>query len=158
MKYFLLIITAGIIHTLPALAQDVDGTWAWVGAGCRDSSLSADSHVTKSRSQNPFQISASRLNLNADGSASMFVDMAGDRQRETGTYEVRGSQVIISDPTFSTTSPAMVLDIVGDYLILSTASMESDDPQRDEYDPVIQACRNEGNADTYVYVFANVDD
>ena len=152
MKYFLL---AVIIYTLPVLAQNVEGTWVWVGAGCRDSSLSSDSHVTKPKSQNPFQIAASRLNLNPDGSASMTSEMEGQIQRETGAYEVRGSQVIISDPNFSEQQPAMILDIVDGYLILSTANIAGGGPESSEYDPVIQACSGE-SSDIYVYVFINV--
>ena len=156
MKYFLLLITTSVLFTLPALAQDIEGTWTWVGAGCRDSSLSSDSHVTKPKSQNPFQIAASRLYLNSDGSAEMSLDMQGERRRETGFYEVDGDRVVITDPDSSgTTEPVMNFDIVDGYLILSTGDIEEDDLEREEYDPVAQACRGE-SSDTYVYVFANI--
>ena len=154
MKYFLSIL-AGISFINLSQAQDVAGSWLWVGAGCRDSSLSSSSHVTKAKRNNPFQISASQLNLNADGSASMYIEIEGQRQNETGNYSVRNNEVIIMDPSMSADEPALILSIVEGHLILDASrTIGDDDPGSPELDPVRQAC--DSGSQTYVYVFANV--
>ena len=150
MKHFFLILS-GISFISLSHAQDVTGVWTWVGAGCRDSSLSASSHRTKPKSQNPFQISASQLTLNADFSASMYIDVAGQRQDETGNYEVRNGQVIITDPSMSETEPALIMRIVDSNLLLSFSDIQ--DPDRDMDDNNSSIC---GSGNSYVYIFANV--
>ena len=154
MKYFLTLFVVGLLSFFSA-AQNVAGTWVWVGAGCRDSSLSQDSHITKSSSENPFEIDASQLNLYEDGSASMLIETNEETQNETGRYVVRNNQVIITDPGSFGTDPVLILDIVGDTLILSNRSLPSEEGYEEEDSRHFnQVCRG---SDLFVYIFGNVD-
>ncbi len=141
MKIFLIGLM-GLSFATFGFAQDVVGTWTWVAAGCRDSSLSSSSHITKSKKNNPFQIKASVLTLRGDGSAAMTIEVEDQVQNETGTYTVKNNRVVVNDPKLSEDdNPVLLMDIVdGDLLLVEKHTV---------------VCG--GSNQTYVYVFSNVD-
>ena len=154
MKYFLIALIGLSFSSLISAQTNVAGTWVWSGAGCRDTSLSPNSHITKPKSQNPFGIAASQLTLNADGSAAMTLELSnGEWQDETGSYTVRGNEVVIMDPNHSETNPAFVLDIVGEDLIFNSVRVTGDDTP-DNIEEHISACTQ---GQVYVYVFSRID-
>lgn len=115
-----------ILIVLPLSAfSDVVGTWAWNAAGCRDSSLSVSSHISRPKSDGQTGVKASVLKLNSDGSASMVIQFSDTKKNnETGSYRMQGNKVIIMDPKQSDTEPALVLHIVGDELLINEAEIE----------------------------------
>ena len=143
MKIFLIGLM-GLSFSTFGFAQDMDvvGTWTWVAAGCRDSSLSASSHITKSKKNNPFQIKASVLTLRDNGSAAMTIEVEDRVQSETGTYTVENDRVVVNDPKMSEDdNPVLLMDIVdGDLLLVEKHTV---------------VCG--GSNQTYVYVFSNID-
>ena len=104
--------------------SDVVGTWAWNAAGCRDSSLSVDSHISRPKSDGQTGVKASVLKLNSDGSASMVIQFSETAENETGSYRIQDNRVIIMDPSVSESEPALVLHIVGDELLINEAEIE----------------------------------
>ena len=104
--------------------SDVVGTWAWNAAGCRNSSLSVDSHISRPKSDGQTGLKASVLKLNSDGSASMVIQFSETTQNETGSYRIQDNRVIIMDPSVSESEPALVLHIVGDELLINEAEIE----------------------------------
>ena len=158
MKIFLAILI-GLSFSIFGFAQNVVVIWTWVAAGCRDSSLSASSHITKSKNRNPFQIKASELTLRTDGSAAMTIEIEGHKRNETGTYTVENNQVAINDSTLpEDENPVLIMDINGEDLLLSYSTVDSATPEplddQERYDDENeQIC---GSNQTYVYVFSNV--
>lgn len=125
--------------------SDVVGTWAWNAAGCRDSALSVDSHISRPKSDGRTGLKASVLKLNSDGSASMVIEFSDTtKNNETGSYRVENNKVIIMDPKVSDTEPALVLHIVGDELLINEAEIEGQSNT---------ACRD---GYYFVYVFGKV--
>ena len=148
-----LIVLIGFSFSNFISAQNVAGIWEWSGAGCRDGALSARSHITKPKSQNPFQIAASQLTLNADGSAAMTMELRnGQSQNETGTYRVSGNEVLITDPSISEDEPVFILNIIGEDLIFNSVEGDGDDVP-DNIDEHISACPS---GQVYVYVFSRI--
>lgn len=162
MRFFLAVLLcfAGGVYSTFVFGQNVTGTWTWVAAGCRDSSLSASSHVTKSKRKNPFQIRASELTLNSDNSASMIIEMSDSDQimNETGTYTIENNRVVINDPKMSEEeNPVLIMRIVEENLLLAFSTYEEnsgDSPDEDLSRINTDIC---GSGKTYVYVFSNVD-
>ena len=118
------------------------GTYAWVGVGCRDSSLSEESHVTKPMSSNPGGVASAVFNINSDGTASMVAVVDGERREESDRYEERGNELVIikeeGEEIFSFT-------IVGDTLVIADRDNELDSRE---------IC---GSDKVYVYVLGKVD-
>ncbi len=140
MKFLLI-----VLILLPFSAfSDVVGTWAWNAAGCRDQSLSADSHKSRAKSDGQAGVTASVLKLNSDGSASMVTQFSKEVENETGTYKIQDDRVIIFDPKLSESEPAFVLHIVGDELLINETEIEGRSNT---------ACEN---GYSFVYVFGKV--
>ena len=118
----------------------VVGLWSWSGTGCRDQDLSAESHVSRSKSAGLLGIKASQLRLYSDGRAEMttaYTD-AESPQRQTGFYEINGGEVVINQEDF-------ILHIVGNRLLIVGTHQESE-----------EICG--GGQDEFVYVMGKVDD
>ena len=117
------------------------GTYVWVGVGCRDSSLSEESHVTKSMSSNPVGVSSAVLNINSDGTASMRSIIQGEERNNSARYEERNNKIVFlseeGEEVFS-------LHVVGDTLV----GIEDDESASNEI------C---GSDKVYVYVLGKVD-
>ena len=126
-----------LLPMAPVFAQNVAGDWVWIGAGCRDRNLSESSHETRSITPNPFFITASDLTLRRDGSAAMTIEVNdADGRKEmngTGFYEVENNRVVITDPKIENEDEqeVLVLDIVGEDLILDSTQV-TDDPSADD--------------------------
>ncbi len=162
MRFFLAVLlcfTGGLYSTF-VFGQNVTGTWTWVGAGCRDRSLSADSHVTKSKSRNPFQIRASELTLNSDGSAAMTIEMGDETKNETGNYTVENNRVLITDPNNMPEGKeqVLILNIVDGNLLLAFSTFEELDTEDQSLDEDYGRLNSDiCGSKIYVYVFSNVD-
>ena len=162
MRFFLAVLLCftGGLYSAFVFGQNVTGTWTWVGAGCRDRSLSADSHVTKSKSNNPFQIRASELTLNSDGSAAMTIEMADNpAKNETGNYTVENNRVLITDPSMPAgKDQVLILNIVDGNLLLAFSTFEELDTEDQSLDENYGRLNSDiCGSKTYVYVFSNVD-
>ena len=60
------------MFSFSALADsDVAGTWALSGVGCRNQSLDADSHISKSLSQGLDGLEVATLHLKSNGQAEV---------------------------------------------------------------------------------------
>lgn len=117
------------------------GTYAWVGVGCRDSSLSEESHVTKVMSANPEGVSFARFNINSDGTASMYAVINDETQRfSSDEYSETEDTIEISIEG----GGIFLLHIVGDTLII----VEEDEDSAEE------TC---GSNKKYVYVLEKVN-
>ena len=91
MKHFLVILI-GLLSSNIFAWTNVVGTWEWSGAGCRDASLSASSHITKGFSTIPSAF-VDHLTFDADG--SVVVHILGQVFDEF-PYTVTGSEVAVS--------------------------------------------------------------
>ena len=141
MKFLLTVLSLFLLLPFAAFS-DVTGTWAYSGVGCRDASLSADSHDSRSKEDARDGIQASVLKLNSDGSASMMIEMGGEVRNEKGSYEETGDIVKIFDQKDESRS-VLTFNIVGDELILDeTQSGDSN-----------ASCED---GDHFVYVFKQV--
>ena len=126
-----------LLPMAPVFAQNVAGTYWWIGAGCRDSDLSDDSHESRAKTPNPFFVTASDLTLNRDGSAAMTIAINdADGRKEvngTGFYEVVNNKVTITDPKIENEDKqkVLVLDIIGENLILDSRQV-TDHPDADD--------------------------
>ena len=123
-----------LLPIAPVFAQNVAGTYWWIGAGCRDSDLSDDSHESRAKTPNPFRITTSELILNRDGSLSITIEEvdAGERKEksETGTYVVENNEVSMRSPN-QKGGPPLVMNIVGENLILDSRQV-TDHPDADD--------------------------
>ena len=136
MKHLLWLLTFCFVGSA-AWAVDY-GTYTWIGVGCRDSSLSDESHVTKSMSSNPVGVSFAVFNINSDGTASMQATIQGKPQTKSARYEERGNEIVIlegDEEVFSFT-------IVGDSLVHEEKESVSN-----------EVC---GSGNVYVYVLGKV--
>ena len=159
MKIFLIGLM-GLLFSTFGFAQDsMVGTWIWVAAGCRDSSLSASSHITKSKKNNPFQITATELTLNEDKSASINMETNTRSANVTGTYTVKNNRVEVIDPKKPEKELLLMNVVDGELLIAFSTLRENEREKRggDFDEKYIQL--NEdicGSNQTYVYIFSNV--
>ncbi len=127
--------------------SDVAGTWAFSGVGCRDSSLSDESHSSRSKSDGRYGMRASVLKLNSDGSASMMIeDVTKEVRNETGEYEEVGDTVEIMDRKVDKSNPVLIFDIVGDELLMVEEDSDFDGESN-------ESCED---GDSFVYVFKQV--
>ena len=136
MKHLLLLLIVCFVG--PALAFDI-GTYTWIGVGCRDRSLSEDSHVTKAMSSNSVGVEFATFTFTRN-TASMYAIIEGDLQEHTGNYEQDGSQINILAPEGE---ELFSFRIVEDTLVLVARDTESSD----------RIC---GSDKVYVFVLANV--
>lgn len=127
-----------LLFSFPAFS-DVTGTWVFSGSGCRDESLSPESHTSKAPdSDNP--VAEAIFTFNRDETAEMeAVFQDGDTQRERGTWRLRGDDLTI--PEWKGASMKVIDDTI---VIADTGGRE----QRD------YPC---GNREVFVYILSSVD-
>ena len=123
--------------SLPAFS-DVVGTWIYSGSGCRDNSLDPSSHRSKAPGyENP--VSEATFIFKSNGKASMdaiFED--GEKQREVGSYNLRGNQIII--PEWGEAE----IRLIEDRIVIRDISVEGED----------SVCRDR---EVFVFVLSNLD-
>lgn len=117
--------------------SDVVGTWAYSGSGCRDESLSPESHRSKAPNEkNP--IAEAVFTFERDGTARMeAVFQDRERQTERGTYTLRGDRLTI--PQWA----EAIFTVMGDRIILLGDSISEVSP-----------CRR---GEVFVYILSPVD-
>ena len=95
----------------------VAGTWALSGAGCRNSDLSASSHVSKTLSEVGFgTISSAILTIESDGGISLLVRKTDKtEQTYTGSYTF-SDNTLTADPD-DPSMPNIPLLLVSDHLV-----------------------------------------
>ncbi len=126
------------------------GEWAWIASGCRDSDLSAASHVSKAKSQNPEDIEAGDFFLGRGGSARMTYTQDGQEQSFSGAYDVRGGQLVMSGGH----GFEFVLEIVDGALMVARNERHFQEPGMEDF---LQRLRDVcGRGKAFVYILGRV--
>ena len=130
------------------------GEWAWIASGCRDSDLSAASHVSKAKSQNPEDIEAGDFFLGRGGSARMTYTQDGREQSFSGSYDVRGGQLIISGSLTAGHGFDFILEIVDGSLMVARNEGDFREPGMEDF---LQRLRDVcGRGKAFVYILGRV--
>ena len=139
MKHILLLLVFCFVGAVLAVDKE---TYTWIGVGCRDLSMSEESHVAKSMSSNPMNASSAVLNINKDGTARMSSVVKGEVKTNSSTYEKREDRIVI----FSEDGEEEIFyfRIVGDTLVIP-----------ENYESVSE--ENCGSDKIYVYVLGRVN-
>ena len=89
-----ILLTTLLIFSFSAMAdEDVTGTWALSGVGCRNQSMDASSHVSKYLSDGQYGLQAATFNFTSSGSASMTALVNNETKTQTGTYTIESGEV-----------------------------------------------------------------
>ena len=103
---------------VPAFPQSLSGTiWALSGVGCRDASLEANTHISKSIASG--DITAGIIHFVDGSNLNMNVITGGKERSHSGTYSVSGNTVTV---------PAgrdLTINIMGERLIIVGSRTES---------------------------------
>ena len=75
-------------------ADEIEGVWAFSGVGCRDESLSVDSHKTKPTTSNTAGLSEAVLYLERNAQAKIVAVLHGEKETRTADYSVRGNEIV----------------------------------------------------------------
>ena len=171
MKHFLIALIGLSFSSLIFAQTDVVGTWEWSGAGCRDASLSSDSHITKGDlpqlGLSSGVIRLDHMTFTADG---FFVETDEEKYTPSSkdAYTVTDNTITIGKP--GGTSPVK-FQIVDDEIILNFHQALKDLREkfgedaiggifRDEDDPTVSEVLKTlpcAPGRVYVYVFSRID-
>ena len=109
-----------MILTAPAFSDDLNGTtWALSGVGCRDSSLAADTHISKLPTSG--DVTAGVIHFVDGSNINMTATVQGTERSYSGTYSVSGNEVTITGAS----GGGMTINIVGERLVIVGSRTES---------------------------------
>ncbi len=131
MKFLLI----GFIFASLSAYADVTGTWAYSGSGCRNESLSPESHRSKAPSGG--RIDEAIFTFESDGTAKMDAILDGEKVTQRGTYSLNGDSLVIHNWGDS------VIKVVGDRIVIYS-----------EKDSENSSCRS---GEVFVYILAKVN-
>jgi len=115
----LLLIFSMLLLCAPVFPNDFSGTtWALSGVGCRDGSLSASTHV--SRSSTSGDVTAGIFHFVNESNVNMTVILRGKEESRSGTYSVNGTNI-----TIRSGFQRMTVNIVEETLIVVGSRSES---------------------------------
>ena len=90
----LLLIFSILILSAPAFSNNLSGTtWALSGVGCRESSLDANTHISKSPTSG--DVTAGVIHFVDGSNVNMTATVQGTERSHSGTYSVNGSEVTV---------------------------------------------------------------
>ena len=121
MKYFLFLLVT--MFCFPVLSNDFSGKWALSGAGCRDSDLSPESHVSKSFDE--IQLSGVEsiiLTIKSNNTASIIAKFDDDSFSDTGVWEPVGNGYRI---TPDDNTPSFIVKIIDGYLVVTDTNIST---------------------------------
>ena len=115
----LLLIFSILILSAPAFSNDLNGTtWALSGVGCRDGSLDASTHISKSPTSG--DVTAGVIHFVDGSNVNMTATVQGTERNHSGTYSVNGNEV-----TLTSGGESMTIDIVEGRLVIVGSRTES---------------------------------
>ena len=116
----LLLILSFFILSAPAFSNNLnDTTWALSGVGCRDSSLAANTHISKSPTSG--DVTAGIIHFVDGSNINMTTTVQGTERSYSGTYSVSGNVVTITGASGGDIN----IDIVDGRLVIVGSRTES---------------------------------
>ena len=119
----LLLIFSILILSAPAFSQQsLSGTtWALSGVGCRESSLAADTHISKLPTSG--DVTAGVIHFVDGSNINMTATVQGTETSNSGTYSVNGNEVTVTGG--GSEEGSMTINIVGERLVIVGSRTES---------------------------------
>ena len=92
----MLLIFSSLILSAAAFSQSLSGTtWALSGVGCRNGSLDASTHISKSPAS--ADVTAGVIHFVDGSNINMTATVQGTERSHSGTYSVNGNEVTITE-------------------------------------------------------------
>ena len=115
----LLLIFSILILSTPAFSNNLNGTtWAFSGVGCRESSLDANTHTSKSPTSG--DVTAGVIHFVDGSNVNMTATVQGTERSHSGTYSVSDNEVILTAG-----GSEMTIYIVSERLVIVGSRTES---------------------------------
>ena len=117
----LLLIFSILVLSTPAFSNNLSGTtWAFSGVGCRDGSLDANTHISKSPTSG--DVTAGVIHFVDGSNINMTATLQGTERSHSGTYSVNGDEITV---TGASGGESMTIEIVEERLVIVGSRTES---------------------------------